>query len=83
MEFNDEQIRAIECTARHLLVLAGAGTGKTRTIIEPSLSLDSAAAVRQIASPSLPSHADANEIKARLSQSVGDARKGIVAGSLP
>ncbi|MEM8734808.1 MAG: ATP-dependent helicase, partial [Planctomycetota bacterium] len=33
MEFNDQQQAAIDSEAKHLLVLAGAGTGKTRTII--------------------------------------------------
>lgn len=33
MEFNSEQQAAIKSDARNLLVLAGAGTGKTRTII--------------------------------------------------
>lgn len=33
MEFNEEQLAAIQTSGRNVLVLAGAGTGKTRTII--------------------------------------------------
>lgn len=81
MEFNDEQIRAIESTARHLLVLAGAGTGKTRTIIgRASRLIQRGCPADRIAIITFTRRA-ANEIKARLSQSVGDARKGIVAGT--
>lgn len=33
IELNEEQLRAVEYDGKHLLVLAGAGTGKTQTII--------------------------------------------------
>jgi DNA helicase-2/ATP-dependent DNA helicase PcrA len=39
MELNDLQIRAAEYNGKHLLVLAGAGTGKTKTIIARAVYL--------------------------------------------
>lgn len=36
---NEQQLQAVTFSGKHLLVLAGAGTGKTRTIIERALHL--------------------------------------------
>lgn len=33
IQLNEEQLDAVEFKGKHLLVLAGAGTGKTQTII--------------------------------------------------
>jgi DNA helicase II / ATP-dependent DNA helicase PcrA len=81
MEFNEEQLQAIHCSARHLLVLAGAGTGKTRTIIGRAAQLiRSGCSPKRIAVITFTRRAAA-EIRHRLNQDVGETHKGIVAGT--
>lgn len=81
MEFNREQIEAIECSAQHILVLAGAGTGKTRTIIgRTARIIRQGCSAGRIAMITFTRRA-ASEIRERLTQEIGEARKGVVAGT--
>jgi DNA helicase II / ATP-dependent DNA helicase PcrA len=81
MEFNDEQLLAIRSPAKHLLVLAGAGTGKTRTIIGRAAHLiRGGCAAKRIAVMTFTRRA-AGEIRHRLTQDIGDDHKGIVTGT--
>ena len=81
MEFNEQQVQAIESSAKHLLVLAGAGTGKTRTIIGRAARLiRDGCKPNRIAIITFTRRA-AGEIRERLANEIGEARKGIVAGT--
>lgn len=81
MEFNEQQLQAIHSSARHLLVLAGAGTGKTRTIIGRAARLIRAGvSPKRIAIITFTRRAAA-EIRHRLSQDVGDSQTGIITGT--
>jgi DNA helicase II / ATP-dependent DNA helicase PcrA len=81
VEFNEQQLKAIDCGPLHTLILAGAGTGKTRTIIGRAAHL-----VRQGGDPKKLAiitftRRAANEIRQRLVASVGNACDNIVSGT--
>ncbi len=81
MEFNTEQKAAIETTCRNVLVLAGAGTGKTRTIIGRARHLlMSGAPSGRLAILTFTRRA-ASEIEHRLAGPAGNAASGIFAGT--
>ena len=81
MEFNDEQLQAIHNSAKHLLVLAGAGTGKTRTIIGRAARLiRGGCPAKRIAIITFTRRA-ASEIRQRLNHDLGDGHKVIVTGT--
>lgn len=81
MEFNQQQHAAIVCPTRHILVLAGAGTGKTRTIIGRASHL-----VREGCTPHRVAiitftRRAAAEIRHRLVQSTGESCRHVVSGT--
>jgi DNA helicase-2/ATP-dependent DNA helicase PcrA len=81
MDYNAQQQAAIECENQHILVLAGAGTGKTRTIIGRAAHL-----LRQGCTPERLvmitfTRRAAAEIRHRLTTEVGPACKHVVAGT--
>ncbi len=81
MQLNPQQQAAVEAVDRHVLVLAGAGTGKTATIIGRAAHLlrnDTPA--RRILLLTFTRRA-AREMVARLERDVGSASRGIVAGT--
>ncbi|MCR9292008.1 MAG: ATP-dependent helicase [bacterium] len=71
MDFNQEQLAAIQSDARNLLVLAGAGTGKTRTIIGRAKWLVSQGVTPERIAIVTFTRRAANEIRSRLRQSAG------------
>ena len=81
MDFNQRQQAAIESTARNLLVLAGAGTGKTRTIIGRARHLIG----RGVSSDRIAiltfTRRSAREIRERLFEESGDSQQGVLAGT--
>ncbi len=81
MKLNPEQTRAAEHQGSHLLVLAGAGTGKTRTIIARAafLMAQGVDASRILALTF--TRKAASEMISRLKNQVGPAADGIRAGT--
>lgn len=83
MSLNEQQLRAVEYAgpAKHLLVLAGAGTGKTRTIIARVLHLISqGVAPNRILLLTFTRRA-ANEMVARLAEDLGSQAQQVFAGT--
>ncbi|GAB5404091.1 MAG: ATP-dependent helicase [Aureliella sp.] len=81
MEFNTEQQNAIETNSRNVLVLAGAGTGKTRTIIGRAKHLlRTGTPPGRLAIMTFTRRA-ASEIAHRLSGAAGNASSGVFAGT--
>ncbi len=81
MEFNEEQRQAIRSDAKNVLVLAGAGTGKTRTIIGRALHLlEQQCEPDRMAVVTFTRRA-ASEIRTRLTQVAGANAKPILMGT--
>lgn len=81
MEFNAEQRAAIETEARNALVLAGAGTGKTRTIIGRAAHLlENGVDPARIIIVTFTRRA-AREIQQRLQSSAGTRASQVVSGT--
>lgn len=81
MEFNLEQLAAVRSTEKNLLLLAGAGTGKTRTIIGRALHLiDSGTAPSRILIVTFTRRA-ANEIRSRLAVAGGEKTRDLTSGT--
>ncbi len=81
MEFNSEQQTALTSEARNLLVLAGAGTGKTRTIVGRATHLiRQGTPAERIVLLTFTRRA-ANELKSRLASVAGEQARKIVAGT--
>ena len=80
-ELNEQQRRAAEHDGGHVLVLAGAGTGKTRTIIARAAHL----LRRDVDAGRILlltfTRRAASEMASRLNLSVGPAASGVVAGT--
>lgn len=80
-QFNAEQWAAITSTARNLLVLAGAGTGKTRTIIgRAAYLIEQGVAPEKIAIITFTRRSSA-EIKERLVTTCGAKASNVVTGT--
>ena len=81
MDLNSQQLRAVTCDDGHVLVLAGAGTGKTRTIIARAARLiDGGVPPWRILLLTFTRRA-AHEMTARLRQMVGRPAEGLMAGT--
>ncbi len=81
MRLNPQQQAAVERTGQHVLVLAGAGTGKTATIIgRAAWLLRSGIQARRILLLTFTRRA-AREMVARLERDVGPGSRGVVAGT--
>lgn len=81
MEFNAEQRAAVHAEARNTLVLAGAGTGKTRTIIGRALHLlKQGTEPERIVIVTFTRRA-ANEIRQRLLHAGGASASKVVTGT--
>lgn len=81
MEFNTEQLEAIQSDAQRLLVLAGAGTGKTRTIIgRTSRLIEDGIDPSRIVIVTFTRRA-AHEIRSRLSESAGPVGRKVITGT--
>lgn len=81
MDFNQEQLAAIHSQAPNLLVLAGAGTGKTRTVIgRAQYLLASGVKPQRIAILTFTRRAAA-EIENRLRATAGEQARGVIAGT--
>jgi DNA helicase-2/ATP-dependent DNA helicase PcrA len=81
MRLNPQQQEAAAASDRHALVLAGAGTGKTATIIGRAVHLlRSGVEARRILLLTFTRRA-AKEMVARLERDVGAAGRGVVAGT--
>ena len=81
MEFNAEQRQAIRSDVPNLLVLAGAGTGKTRTIIGRALHLMQQDVNPQRIAIITFTRRAANEIQHRLREASPEGGKRVVAGT--
>jgi len=81
MKLNSQQLRAVTCDDGHVLVLAGAGTGKTRTIIARAARLiDGGVPPWRILLLTFTRRA-ANEMTGRLRQMIGRPAEGLMAGT--
>jgi DNA helicase-2/ATP-dependent DNA helicase PcrA len=81
VNLNPEQEMAVKFEGQHLLVLAGAGTGKTRTLIERAGHLiNSGCEAKKILLLTFTRRA-ANEMTNRLRLSVGEIASNIMAGT--
>ncbi|QDV27169.1 ATP-dependent helicase [Aureliella helgolandensis] len=81
MEFNAEQQTALTSEARNLLVLAGAGTGKTRTIIGRARHLlATGVSPKRIVIVTFTRRA-ASEIRGRLIKAAGEDAATVVTGT--
>ncbi len=81
MQLNPQQHAAATCERQHVLVLAGAGTGKTATIIARAAHLlRSGVEPRRILLLTFTRRA-AREMVARLERDLGPAARGVVAGT--
>lgn len=81
MKLNPDQLRAAQHEGGHLLVLAGAGTGKTRTIIARAAHLiESGVDARRILALTFTRRA-AGELIGRLKTQVGPAAEEVRAGT--
>jgi DNA helicase-2/ATP-dependent DNA helicase PcrA len=81
MELNPQQQVAVELSGQHALVLAGAGTGKTATIIgRAAWLLRGEVPARRILLLTFTRRA-AREMVARLERDLGPAARGVVAGT--
>ncbi|MBA7618429.1 ATP-dependent DNA helicase Rep [subsurface metagenome] len=81
MQLNNQQQKAAEYDGGHVLVLAGAGTGKTRTIIARTAHL-----IRNSVSPKRIllltfTRRAAREMTSRLKHLVGKTSQGMLAGT--
>lgn len=81
MDYNPQQRAAIECENQHVLVLAGAGTGKTRTIIGRAAHLLRRACPPERLVTITFTRRAAAEIRHRLASEVGPACQQVVAGT--
>ncbi len=81
MSLNAGQLAAVTSTAQQTLVLAGAGTGKTRVIIKRiELLIEQGVSANKIVATTFTNKA-ANELKHRLSLSVGTKAFEIICGT--
>ncbi len=81
MELNDQQLEAAQHDGQHVLVLAGAGTGKTATIIgRAAWLMKQGVEPRRILLLTFTRRA-AREMVARLERDVGPGARGVVAGT--
>jgi DNA helicase-2/ATP-dependent DNA helicase PcrA len=81
MQLNNQQQKAAEYDGDHVLVLAGAGTGKTRTIIARAAYLiQNSVDPKRILLLTFTRRA-AKEMTTRLKQIIGQAGQGISAGT--
>lgn len=80
MELNEQQRTASEYGGGHVLVLAGAGTGKTRTIIARAAHLIQRVDSKRILLLTFTRRA-AKEMTHRLKLMVGPAAEGVMAGT--
>lgn len=81
MEFNEQQKAAISCNTKNILVLAGAGTGKTRTIIGRAVRLvQEGCPPRRIAIITFTRRAAA-EIRDRLIKTAGESCRQVMSGT--
>ncbi len=82
MKLNDAQIRAVQAGNGPQLILAGAGSGKTRTIVHRIGHLISAQGVapHRIMAVTFTNKAAA-ELKSRLAELIGDEGGGVISGT--
>jgi len=81
MELNAQQQQAVTCGGGHVLVLAGAGTGKTRTIIARAAYLIGAGVPPWRILLLTFTRRAAREMIERLRQMIGKPAEGILAGT--
>ena len=82
MNLNDKQMEAVQCIDGSLLILAGAGSGKTRVLIERIANIikSGKAQPEEIMAVTFTNKA-AKELKLRLIKKVGESGKFIIAGT--
>ena len=81
MELNAQQQHAVACDGGHILVLAGAGTGKTRTIIARAARLIGAGVPPWRTLLLTFTRRAAHEMTGRLRQMIGRPAEGLMAGT--
>lgn len=81
MELNEQQKQAINTNNKHVLILAGAGTGKTRVIINKIVELvNNNIPINKIIATTFTNKA-AFELKERIIQSIGEKGNSILCGT--